>query len=659
MSFWRKVLSAYFLPPFQADYHLYSNLFVHELSKKISSLQALFKSASSAISDSDRTWANQLAADAIETLSSVLPSVIRLSSHILLPVKLYRTALRLRNSFAPLSTSGEGLGVRILDQLASLYTEVKKSVETTGRIPLSDVAKKSLEKIRAEKFATISQHQIELSSSGLALAERFFLSPTEAQQYEHLLTNLLRNAIESIEQKIVGAIRESPTSLPVSGRPARAELGPRPGDARVRSVVSLIFENLPGLGLTLSVEDTGCGMDEPAARRFTQSGFTSKSGGKGLGITESAFRSCKGLVRYEVSSAPAAGTKITLFLSPPFLRQYLRRPLVVRWGVGLAVVLLIISFFLSPFSKSKPVDFETFLRQCNPVVFDVDGKQVINNGWNKIPCDLEHDGREEVLVVNNFSTDDGKLATITCFDRQNGDTLWMRTVGKDSIYDVEQSDSIFTPSGKEYDIRQILVDSFSHPTNPLVAIISFERTYFTAEVIFWRKKDGMEKVYYHPGNIEFQFYLPAIRKGEFLFHGVNNLMSWRHCAGIVIPESLSEKTQAPPYKSLDKNLQRAEEMLYVVFPRIKDSLPVLWEKGIAQAESIVEELGGYLVRLNDGRQYKLGSHFRFVRYYFDPDKYKNFLRNNDLKSKDYPITFSDSFPRWHNVESYNWGRRLK
>jgi signal transduction histidine kinase len=74
----------------------------------------------------------------------------------------------------------------------------------------------------------------------------------------------------------------------------------------------------PGRWVVLAVEDDGCGMDEAALRRATEPFFTTKSPacGSGLGLASvaRAVRAAGGHLRIE--SAPGAGTRVRIWLSP-------------------------------------------------------------------------------------------------------------------------------------------------------------------------------------------------------------------------------------------------------------------------------------------------------------------------------------------------------
>jgi signal transduction histidine kinase len=74
----------------------------------------------------------------------------------------------------------------------------------------------------------------------------------------------------------------------------------------------------PGRWVLLTVEDDGCGMDEATLRRATEPFFTTKPPGcgSGLGLASAAraVRAAGGHLRIE--SAPGAGTRVRIWLSP-------------------------------------------------------------------------------------------------------------------------------------------------------------------------------------------------------------------------------------------------------------------------------------------------------------------------------------------------------
>lgn len=120
----------------------------------------------------------------------------------------------------------------------------------------------------------------------------------DAAQIRQVLLNLIANAEESIDAQGMITVATRATQLNeerISGLDGGEEL-------------------MPGHYVVLSVEDTGCGMDEDTISRVFDPFFTTKFAGRGLGLA-----STLGIIRLhggalEISSEPGMGTTMNVYL---------------------------------------------------------------------------------------------------------------------------------------------------------------------------------------------------------------------------------------------------------------------------------------------------------------------------------------------------------
>jgi signal transduction histidine kinase/ActR/RegA family two-component response regulator len=119
-------------------------------------------------------------------------------------------------------------------------------------------------------------------------------------QFEQVLLNLCTNAWHALCDK--GGLIEVRLGTVVLGAAASFPLG-----------------LLPGRHVRLSVQDNGCGMDEPVRQRIFEPFFTTKPVGKGTGLGLSVVH---GIVRSHdgaigVHSQPGQGTRFDIFIPAP------------------------------------------------------------------------------------------------------------------------------------------------------------------------------------------------------------------------------------------------------------------------------------------------------------------------------------------------------
>ena len=122
----------------------------------------------------------------------------------------------------------------------------------------------------------------------------------DATQIQQLITNLVLNATDAIGEDAPGSVTIRTGSAQFDKSPA--DLDPNIGEIHA------------GRYVTLTVEDTGEGMDKSLIPRIFEPFFTTKFMGRGLGLAAVAgiVRSLKGAI--VVSSSPGQGSRFQVLL---------------------------------------------------------------------------------------------------------------------------------------------------------------------------------------------------------------------------------------------------------------------------------------------------------------------------------------------------------
>jgi len=123
---------------------------------------------------------------------------------------------------------------------------------------------------------------------------------TDCDQLRKVIVDVVRNAVEAIEEGASGTISVRTAAVELGEESARREFG----TARIG----------PGKYLALEVGDTGCGIDEKTQEKIFDPFFTTKFAGRGLGLA-----AARGFIRsnggdVQVNSAPGKGTRLRILL---------------------------------------------------------------------------------------------------------------------------------------------------------------------------------------------------------------------------------------------------------------------------------------------------------------------------------------------------------
>jgi len=143
---------------------------------------------------------------------------------------------------------------------------------------------------------------------------------------------------------------------------------------------------------------------------------------------------------------------------------------------------------------------------------------------------------------------------------------------------------------------------------------------------------------------------------EIILCGVNNRIGWRPVLSILDPNRVYG--QAMPYIA-KKEIEKAKEEWYVVFPNIKKKLPdgIRWESFLSWVSGvqILSEEDKITAWLVDGRNYDLTLNFEFNSVYFNLG---GFLDWKKARFFPYDIAKEDE-DCWKNIEVWKEGVRVR
>jgi two-component system cell cycle sensor histidine kinase/response regulator CckA len=131
-------------------------------------------------------------------------------------------------------------------------------------------------------------------------AEQLPFVETDSEQLRQVIVDLMRNAVEAIEEGASGTISVRTTSVELGEESARGDFG--------SSTIT------PGKYVALEIGDTGCGMDEETQKKIFDPFFSTKFTGRGLGLA-----AVRGFVRsngggVQVDSTPGKGARFRVLL---------------------------------------------------------------------------------------------------------------------------------------------------------------------------------------------------------------------------------------------------------------------------------------------------------------------------------------------------------
>jgi len=522
---------------------------------------------------------------------------------------------------------------------------------------MNEVIKESLKIVRTEKDRVLKEKGIKIEERYEDIGERFRLPYKSYRDWQKLISNLIRNGVEAVEQKL-----HAPGSLLPAGV-VRVLVG---GDGDEVRVV---------------VEDNGTGMDEKTKETFYKRGFTQgKETGLGLGITEETIEFVNKYGSWYIESKINEGTRIEIKIEKEKARKQDltiedRSALVIklksrRVMFALAGVLVVAIGLGLYFQFNK---YARFWEDWNPAFFEAkDNHLVIKNKSDKVLwdvflsapikaslfyerpivklSDLNGDGKAEVLVAVNY--DDRSTGKVICFDYRKK-KQWEFSCGESGIYRTgEELDSgYFYPAAIE-------TEDLNGDSKKETIISSGHARWFPEQIAILDYRGHQLSEYWHPGIFYCMYCFDIDKDGEkeIVLGGINNRIDWRPIISVLDPKKIFG--QAMPYIAI-KNIERAKEKWYVIFPHIKKELPdeSKWEFCLSWVSDIrvFSEENKIAAVVRDARTYDLGLDFEFKSIYFN---FSNFLEWKNSFQFSYDITKDDE-KNWKNVEVYKEGVRIR
>jgi signal transduction histidine kinase len=585
-----------------------------------------------------------------------------------------------------------------LNQIQNLIDQVVESATYQFSFTLNQVVSESVKIVRIEK-SHIKNIQIyeQLDDAGNTI--RF--SYDKFKDWQRILTNLIRNAVEAVETKQRGEGVASCFSVRGGGQTVVADLGlpggkeigwvkisTKPseadiGRARVRDLRESDSPSLRRQGsqpckeVSVIIEDSGIGMDEITRSSFYKKGFTfGKEGGLGLGVSEESVQFINQYGNWQIESQKGVGTKITINIDQekarkdqlilPKEKPFLRTKLGYAFSFFLLVLIGLALLFI--FDK-----YSRFWEDWNPAYAEAEEKHLLV--YNKIHkllwdvilparirpmigaekplvqiADLDDDGKDEVIVGISF--DERNTGKVICFNYKS-EKLWEFACGDDSVYITPDG-----PNSRYFCPNLIEAEDLNGDSEKEVIINSREVRWFPNQLAILDEKGNRKLEYWHPGIMECLFCMDFDNDGEkeIILGGINNRIGWRPVISVLNSEKVFG--QAMPYIAI-KKLERAQEKWYIVFPHIKKRLPneSEWEKLLPAVNGmqILSKENRMDVYVNDGRMYSLELNFGLRYIYLHLGGYQKWKVDRQFSAD---LTKEDSLS-WENIEVWKDGLKIK
>ncbi|MFQ6003197.1 MAG: ATP-binding protein, partial [Candidatus Zixiibacteriota bacterium] len=200
-----------------------------------------------------------------------------------------------------------------LDLFQNLIDEVIEYATKKFSFTLNEVVKESVKVVKIEKSKL---KNIEIAEQLDDVGDTVRFSYDKFRDWQRVLTNLIRNAIEAVEAKQsgdrdLGLVTAPPEAGWGGDETVAADFSLR-GEDRIYQVKVMTKQKDPN-SVSVIIEDSGIGMDEITKSSFYKKGFTSgKEGGLGLGVSEECVEFINRYGSWEIESQKGIGTKITI-----------------------------------------------------------------------------------------------------------------------------------------------------------------------------------------------------------------------------------------------------------------------------------------------------------------------------------------------------------
>ncbi len=563
-----------------------------------------------------------------------------------------------------------------LARMQNLIEEVVEGATERFSFTLNQVVRESVKIVRVEK-SQLENIKIEEQLDEVGNTIRF--SYDKFKDWQRVLTNLLRNAIEAVEAKQSGAgdlglVTTPPlTGQEEAGVAVPPEAGRGGGENCWVKVSTKPSYSVP-VSVSVIIEDSGIGMDEATKSSFYKKGFTSgKEGGLGLGVSEESVQLIEQYGNWEIESQKGVGTKITINIDrekareaeqglgkqEPFFRTKL------AFGLSLFLLALIGLALLFVFDKYSRfwVDWNPalvkFLDENTVVVQNKEGSTLWDRQFPQeveqaslALSDLNKDGRNEVLLGTRCGF--RETGYVYCFSFK-GRELWKCAMGAASVFGV---------SSDLYSVAGILVRDLNLDGEMEIVVQAGNYPWFPNQTALLNKEGEVQSNYWHSGVVNLLFCDDIDNDDtlEVVLRGVNN--SLKYSAVLIMLDYKTIRGQSPPYG--DEVLPKAQEKVYIKFPFIK---------GWGGENGLFSVLGGFgFMGREDGFDvYKAAVHDHrgIIRHYWLDEELMNVKRITltpdtrfalrKLKQEgilDYDIT-PEVIESWKQIEVWKNGVKIR
>jgi signal transduction histidine kinase len=572
-------------------------------------------------------------------------------------------------------------------RLQNLIDDVVEGATEKFSFSLNEAVRECVKIVGVEK-SQLKNIKIKEQLDGAGNTIRF--SYAKFKEWQRVLTNLIRNAVEAVEAKQseaggLGLVAAPPEAGEGGDETVGADFSLRGGEEGRVKVSTKPSRPVSVLdSVSVIIEDSGIGMDETTKDSFYKKGFTSgKEEGLGLGISEESVEFINRYGSWQIESQQGVGTKITInidrekaqkaeLLLPepkPFFQTKL------AFGLSFSLLALIALALLFGFHK-----YSRFWVDWNPAyarveqgrhisVFNSEGKELWEHELErsvyireetpdvKVPLvkieDLDQDGRNETLAATVSGVQvPGQLF---CFDHR-GNMLWVFTAGEgfegtSHAQRQKQKPDIF-------EITNFLVDDFMDGLRKEILVNARLYALYPCQLALLHHQGDVIGEYWHPGCIFFSVYTDLDGNGEkeLLCAGINNKLN---CRAVVFTLDVREpigKVQGPPY-SIFGDLKPATEKKYIVLPHIKD---VVWNwvevSPFATPRYMDVRPDHIFVMLPDGRHYSLTTS---LEYNSCEHRFSFFSGWQKLIKFPFEFNLGADSLNWKNFEIWEDGLKVK